>query len=104
MSAYEPTRGARVAGAPEGAAKVWAPLPDDKVESILSEEASGVRMAGLEVTTHALREDPADALLNVAKQVDASMIVVGSQGMHGARRLALGNVPTRSRTTPPATS
>ena len=95
VSAYEPTRGARVAGAPEGAAKVWAPLPDDKVESTLSEAASGVRLAGLEVTTHALREDPADALLHVAKQVDASMIVVGSQGMHGARRLALGNVPNK---------
>ena len=95
VSAYEPIRGARVAGAPEGAAKVWAPLPDDKVESTLSEAASGVRLAGLEVTTHALREDPADALLHVAKQVDASMIVVGSQGMHGARRLALGNVPNK---------
>jgi nucleotide-binding universal stress UspA family protein len=95
VSAYEPTRGARVAGAPEGAAKVWAPLPDDKVESILSEAASGVSMAGAEVTTHALRQDPADALLKVAKEVDASMIVVGSQGMHGARRLALGNVPNK---------
>jgi nucleotide-binding universal stress UspA family protein len=31
----------------------------------------------------------------VAKKVDASMIVVGSQGMHGTRRLALGNVPNK---------
>ena len=32
VSAYEPLRGARVTGAPEGAAAVWHPLPDDKVE------------------------------------------------------------------------
>jgi nucleotide-binding universal stress UspA family protein len=95
VSAFEPTRGAHVTGAPEGAAKVWAPRPDDRVEAILSEAAAGVRMAGVEVTTHAVREEPADALLNVAHQQDAGMIVVGSQGMHGARRLALGNVPNK---------
>jgi nucleotide-binding universal stress UspA family protein len=95
VSAFEPTRGAHVTGAPEGAAKVWAPLPDDEVESILSEAEADVRLAGLEVTTHAIRKDPADALLEVAKKVGASLIVVGSQGMHGARRLALGNVPNK---------
>ena len=95
VSAFEPTRGARIAGAPEGAAKVWKPLPDDEVEAILSEAEAGVRLAGAEVTTHAIRKDPADALLEVAKQVHASLIVVGSQGMHGARRLALGNVPNK---------
>jgi nucleotide-binding universal stress UspA family protein len=65
------------------------------VEAILSEAAAGVCLAGVEVTTHAVRSDPADALLEVAKKVDASMIVVGSQGMHGTRRLALGNVPNK---------
>ena len=95
VSAFEPTRGARVTGAPEGAAKVWAPLPDDHVEAILSEAVAGIRMSGVEVTSHAVREDPADALLQVAKKVDASLIVVGSQGMHGVRRLALGNVPNK---------
>jgi nucleotide-binding universal stress UspA family protein len=95
VSAFEPTRGARIAGAPEGAAKVWQPLPDDKVEAMLSEAAAAVRIAGLEVQTHAERKDPADALIDVAQQVGASLIVVGSKGMHGARRLALGNVPNK---------
>jgi nucleotide-binding universal stress UspA family protein len=95
VSAFEPLRGAHVSGAPEGAAKVWAPLPDDKVESILSQAAAGIRMAGLTVTPHAVRKDPADALLEVAESVGATMIVVGSKGMHGARRLALGNVPNK---------
>ncbi len=94
VSAFEPLR-ARVHGAPEGAAKVWAPLPDDQVEGILSQAGAGVRLAGVDVTTHAVREDPADALLSVADKVGATMIVVGSKGMHGARRLALGNVPNK---------
>jgi nucleotide-binding universal stress UspA family protein len=95
VSAFEPLRGARVTGAPEGAAKVWAPLPDDQVEAILSQAAAAIRLAGVNVTTHAVREDPADALLSVADKVGATMIVVGSKGMHGARRLALGNVPNQ---------
>ncbi|HEY3727479.1 MAG TPA: universal stress protein [Solirubrobacteraceae bacterium] len=95
VSAFEPLRGAHVTGAPRGAAEVWAPHPDDRVEAILSEGAAGVRMAGVEVTTHAVRKDPADALIEIADEVGATMIVVGSKGMHGARRLALGNVPNK---------
>jgi nucleotide-binding universal stress UspA family protein len=94
VSAYHPQH-AKVSGAPEGAAKVWQPLPDDQVERILTEAVAGVRLAGLEATSHAIRKDPADALLEVADEVGASMIVVGSKGMHGARRLALGNVPNK---------
>ena len=95
VSAFEPLRGAKISGAPEGAAKVWHPHPDDAVEGILSEATAGVRLAGIEVTPHAIQRDPADALLQVADEVGASMIVVGSKGMHGARRLALGNVPNK---------
>jgi nucleotide-binding universal stress UspA family protein len=95
VSAFEPLRGAHVTGAPAGAAQVWAPLPDDRVEATLSEAGAGVRLAGLRVTTHAVREDPADALISVADKVGATLIVVGSKGMHGARRLALGNVPNK---------
>ena len=94
VSAYQPMH-AKVHGAPEGAAKVWQPLPDDEVERILAEAVAGVRMAGLEVTSHPVRKDPADALIDVADKVGASMIVIGSKGMHGARRLALGNVPNK---------
>ena len=95
VSAFEPLRGAKIAGAPEGAAKVWAPLPDATVEKTLTEAAAAVRFRGLEVSTHAVEKDPADALVEVADEVGASMIVVGNRGMHGARRLMLGNVPNK---------
>lgn len=93
VSAYEPLRGAKVSGAPEGAARIWQPLPDSKVESTVEQAEASVRFAGVEVKTHTCRQDPADALLEVAEQVGASMIVVGNRGMHGARRFVLGSVP-----------
>lgn len=92
VSAYEPLRGARVTGAPEGAAKVFAPLPDSAVESTVAEAETSVRLAGVAVRTHVRRDDPADALIEVADEVGANMIVVGNRGMHGAKRM-LGSVP-----------
>jgi nucleotide-binding universal stress UspA family protein len=94
VSAYRPLRGAHVSGAPEGAAKVWQPLPDSQVESILEQAAAGVRLQNVKYQTHMSEGDPGDALLAVAKQVDADMIVVGNKGMQGARRV-LGSVPNK---------
>ena len=39
--------------------------------------------------------DPADAILTVAEEVGASVIVVGNKGMTGARRFLLGSVPNK---------
>lgn len=82
----------RISGAPEGAAKVWQPLPDTHVEATINEASAAVRIAGAKLKTHVVRGDPADALLNVAKDVGASTIVVGNRGMRGGRRV-LGSVP-----------
>jgi len=94
VSAFEPLRGAKIQGAPEGAAKVWAPLPDTLVNSTVDQAAAKVRTSGVQVKTHAVEKDPADALLQVAGEIGADMIVVGSKGMHGARRV-LGSVPNK---------
>ena len=48
--------------------------------------------AAYEYTTHALPGDPAKAILSVAKEVGADLIVVGNKGMKGAKRV-LGSVP-----------
>ncbi|HEV7523926.1 MAG TPA: universal stress protein, partial [Acidimicrobiia bacterium] len=42
--------------------------------------------------THALPDDPTAAILRVADEVDADLIVVGNKGMRGAARV-LGSVP-----------
>lgn len=94
VSAYKPLHGAHVAGAPEGAAKVWQPLPDSKVEAILEEAAAAGRLRGVTVKTHSSQHEPADALLSVASDIGANLIVVGNRGMHGARRV-LGSVPNK---------
>lgn len=94
VTAYKPLRGAKISGAPEGAAKVWAPLPDSQAQAVIDEAASRVRMAGVEPHTHMLDRDPGDALLEVANEVGATMIVVGNRGMSGAKRV-LGSVPNK---------
>ena len=75
------------------ASDAMGPLFDDgMVESKLAEAAATVYAAKVPVTTHAVRAEPADALVQVADEVAASTIVVGNQGMHGAKRV-LGSVP-----------
>lgn len=92
--AYRPLRGARIAGAPEAAAKVWEVLPDDQARAVAEQAAAAVRIAGLPVQTHMVDDEPADALIEVAREVGATLLVVGSQGMKGPRRL-LGSVPNK---------
>lgn len=95
VSAYEPARGTHIQGAPEAAAQIWEPSSDEKVQLILDEAAVAARTTGVEVETHAVHDSPADALIGVAQDVDADLIVVGSQGMHGVKRLVLGSVPNK---------
>jgi nucleotide-binding universal stress UspA family protein len=47
---------------------------------------------GVSATAHAVGDHPADAIIDTAQSVGADLIVVGSKGMHGARRF-LGSVP-----------
>jgi nucleotide-binding universal stress UspA family protein len=62
-------------------------------EQVLS-RASAIA-GGADVETHACEGDAPDALIEIAEQEDANLIVVGNKGMHGARRFALGNVPNK---------
>lgn len=94
VTAYKGLRGAKIVGAPQGAVEVWGPLPNDLARSINEEAGARVRASGLSVTTHLLEREPADALLQIADELDAELIVVGSQGMAGAKRL-LGSVPNK---------
>lgn len=94
VTAFEPVRGAKLGGAPAGVTQFYGPLTNDLARSTIDDAASRIRASGIEVEAHMVQKDPADALLEVADQVGASLIVVGSQGMTGARRL-LGSVPNK---------
>jgi nucleotide-binding universal stress UspA family protein len=94
VSAYEPVRGTRITGAPEAAAKVWAVAPDAEVQRVVEEAMADARVHGIKARSHTLTGDPADALLEVAAQENADLIVVGNRGMHGVKRV-LGSVPNK---------
>lgn len=68
--------------------------PREDVNLVLEAAAADARKAGIEeVRIHPVQGDPADAILNVAEEIDADLIVVGNKGMTGARRFLLGSVP-----------
>lgn len=49
--------------------------------------------AGVAAETHTPSGPPADAILGVAEEVGADLIVIGNRGMTGAKRFVLGSVP-----------
>jgi nucleotide-binding universal stress UspA family protein len=67
-------------------------VPGSKADAVLEGECARARAAGVEVQGHTGTGDPADAIVHVAEQEDADIIVVGNKGMTGVRR-ALGSVP-----------
>ena len=95
VSAYQPASGRRVAAEQaEAPADVQYEIgPREDVNLILDGAAADAKQQGVEVQTHPVEGDPADALLNVAEETKADLIVVGNKGMTGARRYLLGSVP-----------
>jgi nucleotide-binding universal stress UspA family protein len=95
VSAFQPVSKRRIQGEQEGAPPdiQYEIGPREDVNLVLDAAAAKARAAGVEVRTHPVQDDPADAILNVAEEVDADLIVVGNKGMTGARRYLLGSVP-----------
>ena len=69
--------------------------PREDVDAILREAAAEVEAAGVKVRTFARQGEPADAILDVAEEEGADLIVVGNKGMTGAKRFLLGSVPNK---------
>jgi nucleotide-binding universal stress UspA family protein len=69
--------------------------PREDVNVILEGAAGPANEAGVTVETHPREGDPADAILDVAEEVGADLVVVGNKGMTGARRFLLGSVPNK---------
>ena len=63
-----------------------------EVEQQLNAVGRQLQDAGVRATVHALAGSPVDAILKVAEDCGADLIVVGNKGMNGARRV-LGSVP-----------
>ena len=61
----------------------------------VEEAATRLRAGGLEVETHCVGGDAANAIVDVAEMTNADLIVVGNKGMTGGRRFMLGSVPNK---------
>jgi nucleotide-binding universal stress UspA family protein len=97
VSAFEPVSKARLR---EEARQTpsdlqWMVNPREEVDATLSDAADLIRDAGVEVEIFAREGSPADAILDVAEEREADLIIVGNKGMTGARRFLLGSVPNK---------
>jgi len=88
VTAYKP-RTLAALGAPEEFRYLGS---TDEADALLNEAAAGAKMAGVETRTHAGTKDAVDSIVDVARDVDCDLIVVGNKGMKGARRV-LGSIP-----------
>jgi len=97
VSAYEPVPTGRLREeeqeVPGDVAHAVGPRED--VNVVLEAAAGEAERAGIEVRPHPREGDPADAILDVAEETGADLIVVGNKGMTGARRFLLGSVPNK---------
>jgi nucleotide-binding universal stress UspA family protein len=97
VSAYEPTGSARLREERDRVPDEmqWMVNPREDVENALGAAADAMRESGVEASTYARQGDPADAILDVAEEQHADLIVVGNKGMTGAKRFLLGSVPNK---------
>ena len=97
VSAYEPVSDQRLreerTDVPDDLQ--WMVNPREDVDATLKEAAEQAKEAGVDVETYARQGDPADAILDVAEEQNADLIIVGNKGMTGAKRFLLGSVPNK---------
>jgi nucleotide-binding universal stress UspA family protein len=67
----------------------------DVAEQVLMRAQEELEAEGLQVETDAREGDPAKVILDVAKEQDADLIVVGARGLTGLRRFLLGSVSSK---------
>ena len=96
VTAYRPM-------SPEERARLLAELPDEmawrvtgtaQAEEIVERGRIVAAQRGVEAAGRVVEgEHPSEAILDVAEEESADLIVVGNKGMTGARRFLLGSVP-----------
>ena len=99
VSAYRPVRVTAMVGVgAAGGALASAWLGDDErvaAEEVVRRAGQRLEESGLTVHSVARPGEPADALLAVAEELDADLLVIGNRGISGVRRYLLGNVADR---------
>jgi nucleotide-binding universal stress UspA family protein len=98
VSAYEPASDPRLHREQTQVPRdlQWTLSPRADVLALLEEAQADAQKAGVEaVETFARQGDAADAILDVAEEQEADLVVIGNKGMTGAKRFLLGSVPNK---------
>jgi nucleotide-binding universal stress UspA family protein len=97
VCAYEPVPHGRLLEERQDGPKdaEWVVQLREDVSATLDAAARTIEEAGVNVATHAREGDPADAILDLAEEEGAELIVIGNKGMAGAKRFLLGSVPNK---------
>jgi nucleotide-binding universal stress UspA family protein len=101
VTAYRPVRSAVLAGVGAAMGTAVAPpawLGDDErvaAEEVVRRAGERLALAGVSAMSTARLGEPADALLGLAEELNADLLVVGNRGMTGVRRYLLGAVADR---------
>jgi nucleotide-binding universal stress UspA family protein len=97
VCAYEPVPAERLRLESEGITGdvSHAVNPRQDVQFVLDKAAAVAKKEGVAVVTHPREGEPADAILDVAEENNADLVIVGNKGMTGARRFLLGSVPNK---------
>jgi nucleotide-binding universal stress UspA family protein len=64
-------------------------------DAVLARAAREAAEAGVEVETYSRELDPAEAIIEVATEQQADLIVVGNRGLTGVQRFLLGSVSAK---------
>jgi nucleotide-binding universal stress UspA family protein len=77
-----------------GAVPLPPPLPEaaQGIQESLALLAAGVRESGIECQVRSVEGSPGDEIVDYATKIGADLIVMGTQGRSGLRRLLLGSV------------
>ncbi|MDP9227764.1 MAG: universal stress protein [Actinomycetota bacterium] len=97
VSAYEPVPQSRLREESQGISGdvSYTLNPREDVQFVLDKAAAEAKKSKVEVVTHPREGDPADAILDVAEENGADLVLVGNKGMTGAKRFLLGSVPNK---------
>jgi nucleotide-binding universal stress UspA family protein len=67
----------------------------ENAAGVCTHAATRAERTGVKVETHSMRGDASDALIAVAQEVGADLLVVGNRGMTSVKRFVLGSVPNK---------
>jgi nucleotide-binding universal stress UspA family protein len=97
VCAYEPVPHSRLRAEAQSTPRdvEWLLGPREDVDATLGAAQKEAAAAGVTALTFARQGDPADAILDVAEETGADLIIVGNKGMTGAKRFLLGSVPNK---------